>query len=530
MKRRKKQKWGMRAQRVQFLLKVANSPKTLYDYQARFFDDESRFRICLKSVQIGMTTACALEAAHDVISFPNYDVMFVSRSLPQSLELMRHAKREILTPLKSADYVRWKDEPYRYKLEVEDYVKTKVTFPNGSRIMSLSSNPDTIRSFKANAVYVDEAAMFKNSYEVKSATLGRIARGGKITILSTPKGRHGWFADEWYEAWDMEHAPAKAIWKGKSKKGHEPRGPGEKIPEEDEGWRAHCFHYTECPDLTPAKIKALRKEMGPLTAKQELDLVFLEDAETMMSMTQILACVPAGSLEYEFVPYHILKPQYQIVLAVDFGRTRDSTVLMIIENINGQRYLRWLQALDGGDIEMEVIPAIKTLISLWSPDPVIIDKTGMGIPIFDRLVKLYGRDRIIGYSINSEAKKKALVTVGHQAVLNQTIHFPNISETEPLINQLHMFQRFVNPRTGHVKYQHPRGEHDDYVITLFLGCMATSQDDTGEYDLIGVQPFPKSPIVRRKPRPKIKRKPVGKPFSILDVFPELKKKKRSLFS
>lgn len=473
-----------------------------------------------------MTTACAMEAAHDVISIPDYDVMFISRSLPQSLELMRHAKREILGPLKDAEAVRWKDA--QYKLEVEDYIKTIVTIPNGSRIMSLSSNPDTIRSYKANAVYVDEGAIFKNSYEVKDAALGRIARGGRITLLSTPKGRHGWFAEEWYNAWDMDNAPAKAIWKGKPQRGHEPREAGVPMDLGDESWRAHCFHYSECPHMTPRIIKSLRKIMGPLTARQELDLIFLEDAETMMTMDQILACVPKK--EYELVSYHVLKPQHQIVLAADFGRTRDSTVLMVIENIDGIRWLRWLVELKGGDIEMEVIPAIKELIRIWNPDPVIIDRTGIGIPIYDRLRKLYGKDRIIGYMIGSESKKKALVTVGHRAILNQAVRFPNIKETEPLINQLHMFQRIVAKRTGHVKYEHPRGEHDDYVICLFLGLYATSEEDQEEYNLETVGRFPTMPVtetmqarIRRKIGKQKKRKTKKadfKPLSLKDIFPD----------
>ncbi len=71
--------------------------------------------------------------------------------------------------------------------------RTQIELGNGSRVVSLPNNPDAIRGYRADHVYVDEAAMFRNDFEVKAAVIPCIVgRKGRLSLVSTPKGRRGW--------------------------------------------------------------------------------------------------------------------------------------------------------------------------------------------------------------------------------------------------------------------------------------------------------------------------------------------------
>lgn len=65
---------------------------------------------------------------------------------------------------------------------------------NGVKIYSLSSNPDSVRGYTGN-VYLDEFAMIsaKDSNEIYSAVYPTITKGGRLVIVSTPKGKRGKF-------------------------------------------------------------------------------------------------------------------------------------------------------------------------------------------------------------------------------------------------------------------------------------------------------------------------------------------------
>ena len=68
--------------------------------------------------------------------------------------------------------------------------KSMLEFQHGVKIYSLSSNPDTARGFTGN-VYLDEFAMqgMRIGEELYSAVYPTITKGGRITIVSTPKGK-----------------------------------------------------------------------------------------------------------------------------------------------------------------------------------------------------------------------------------------------------------------------------------------------------------------------------------------------------
>jgi phage FluMu gp28-like protein len=100
----------------------------------------------------------------------------------------------------------------------------------------------------------------------------------------------------------------------------------------------------------------------------------------------------------------------------------------------------------------EQLSTINKIIEILRPIGIAIDKTGMGIPLFDILSRTY--PHIEGVTFTAKMRT-ALINMLANVFSNKKIIIPT---HEKLINQLRQFQR-----TGA-----PEGEHDDYVMALTL--------------------------------------------------------------
>lgn len=81
--------------------------------------------------------------------------------------------------------------------------KTEVLFKNGSRIVALPANVDTIRGYSAPKwIIFDEAAMIPDAvYKAVRPMLATVP-DSKLFLISTPKGKRGFFYREWISTSD----------------------------------------------------------------------------------------------------------------------------------------------------------------------------------------------------------------------------------------------------------------------------------------------------------------------------------------
>ncbi len=316
--------------------------------------------------------------------------------------------------------IRLGNESYSFTATLSE-TKTGVEFQNRSRVVSLPNNPDAIRGYRADYVYVDEAAMFRNDFEVKAAVIPCIAgRQGRLSLISTPKGRRGWF----YEAWNSDI------------------------------FSKHRVHYSDSPHLTRDDIEGMRATLSPLEWEQEMELQFLDEVNALFPYELILQCVSDYEVRLE-------KPENPAYIGIDFGRYRDSTVITVVEKLEDNTLkIIFIDELLRKDFN-EQIKHIERLINFYGPAGVAIDKTGMGIPLHDLLVKKF--PHVDGVTLTANTKE-AIIKALHSAMNNRKIVIP--ADATQLINQLRTFQR-VQTRTT-VRYEAPQGQHDDYVTSLAL--------------------------------------------------------------
>jgi len=397
----------------------------------------------LKSRAVGGSFLISLESFLWSLLKPNSVILLLSFSMRQSLELFRKVKEHIN---------KWKgikiklgDETYSFTATLSE-TKTQVEFQNESRIISLPNNPDAIRGYRADHVYLDEAAMFRNDFELKTAVVfTTAAKEGRISLISTPKGKRGWF----YEAYSL----------AKSGKADEDLGGR---------WNLHEVHYSMAPHIRESDIKALKTILTPIEWAQEMEMEFLDELNALFPYEMIMACTIQDG-PYPYIVPGKTRIENPIYIGIDFGRYRDSTVIIALEKMEDETMrVAFIKEFFGEDMVTQR-EYISKLIDVLSPVQVMIDKTGLGIPMYDFLSRQY--PNIEGVTFTA-ARKEAMILNLYNYMRARRLIMP--ADCEELIRQLRQFQRIQTP-SGSVKYEAPPNAHDDHVIALALAVYAATQ-------------------------------------------------------
>lgn len=156
-------------------------PIVLDDWQVLFLWDHSRYRAIEKAPQIGFSWLCAAEALWEAIVFGGMTSSFVSVDQREAGEKILYAKRLYYELPESLHDV--------IKLTKDSVEELWISDRPGadSRLMSIPATA-ALRGRKTN-VYLDEADFYKDGGEsMHRVALGRIARGGHVTVGSTCMG------------------------------------------------------------------------------------------------------------------------------------------------------------------------------------------------------------------------------------------------------------------------------------------------------------------------------------------------------
>ena len=164
-----------------------NAESVLRPYQRRWVSDPARFAIAVKSAQIGYSTATAAWAVKRCLVIPRRNIIFLSRSERQALELGEKAKAWV-------DGLAGVAAQFAPNIAFggTSTLQHEIRFGNGSRIIVLAANPDTARGYTGDVV-LDEFAFHKDSQAIFTAVYRQVSLGFAMRILSTPNGQQGKF-------------------------------------------------------------------------------------------------------------------------------------------------------------------------------------------------------------------------------------------------------------------------------------------------------------------------------------------------
>lgn len=187
--------------------------------------------------QAGKTSTTAVLGLHTGMYQPNSLILLFSKAQRQSSELLA----------KIYGHINTMESPPRLVKEAA----TELKLANGSRIVSLPGDGDSIRGYSApNLIVEDEAAFVHDSlYEAFLPMLA--TSNGRLVLMSTPNGKRGHF----YHAWA----------------GGDPK------------WQRESVTALQVPRISADYLEDMKSEYGPHKFAQEFMCRFVEADDQFFS-------------------------------------------------------------------------------------------------------------------------------------------------------------------------------------------------------------------------------------------------------
>ena len=353
----------------------------LKSYQSRVYRDTARFIAWIAGRQIGKSFTGAMRAVALCDTTPRRDFLIASPSERQSMEAVEKCKQHI--------------EAFRTCKVAEEIVErdalgalmksATVVFQNGSRIIAVPGNPDTVRGFSAD-IWMDEFAFFEDPAATWKAILPSISnplKGLKTAFLtSTPNGKSG-RGKRFYDivtnkgAIDPEQMPPQYM---------------------AGAWSIHRTPITLAAPELGTDLDALREAVDDdETWKQEFLALFIDGSSVLLPYDLMAKCESAGaSLSITPEEMEGRGPWYA---GIDFGRTSDPSVLWLFEQVGDVLWTRAVKVLKNENTVDQ--------FNAWSPyvercARVCVDYTGPGVGFGDMLEKKFTACRSTGAQFGGE--------------------------------------------------------------------------------------------------------------------------------
>ena len=356
----------------------------LYDYQKRWLQDTSRFKVAMFARQTGKTFTTTLEIVLDCLAAEAKGEktrwVILSRGERQAKEAMNEGVKVHLNAMGIACEIM--EVPFKEDTTIN---ALEVIFPNGSKITALPANPDTARGFSAN-VFLDEFAFHADSREIWKALFPVISAGWKLRVVSTPNGK----GNKFYELMtDLENTE----------------------------WSRHQTDiYQAVADGLPRNIEQLRKGLNDEDAwAQEFELKWLDEASSWLSFDLIdsVEHIDAGKPE--------LYQGGSCFVGMDIAARNDLTVIWVLELVGDVYWTRELITLKRVPLR-EQLEELNRVMKQYQVVGGNLDHTGMGEKMVEDAQAEHGK-RIQGTLFNVSSKLK-MATIGKTAFEDRKIRIP----------------------------------------------------------------------------------------------------------
>ena len=430
--------------RPEFNKKLIN----FYEYQTRWMEDDSRFKIGMMSRQAGKSFCTAAEIVKDCIEHERKGKkthwVVLSRGERQALEYMHKniipmvkafyvlysaiLKNQAPPEIKETEYVVDR-ETVSGKTEQVRYKSFEVTLPSGSRITALPANPDTAVGYSAN-VLLDEFALHADSRAIWTALYPTITRGYKIRIISTPRGKNNKF----YEL----------------------------MTDKDSVWSQHrvTIHDAVSQGLD-VNIEELKAGLNDDEVwAQEYELEWAEGSATALLWEDIIACEREGAGD----PDGFLGGDVYVGNDIA-GKGNDLWVTIPLEDVQGVLWLREILTRRKASFAQQD-KLLDAVMERYRAIKVGMDETGLGAKPVEDAQGRYGASRVAGV-VFTQSIKHDMVQLLQTVFQDRTIALP--MGNAKLRTDLYSIKKTVG-KNGQPSYNAPSGgeSHGDRFWALAL--------------------------------------------------------------
>lgn len=428
----------------------------LLEWQTRWIEDPSRFKLVAAAVQSGKSFGTSLEFALDRMAPQGAHLgILLSASERQSVELIEKVKMH--TRAWDCKF----DDGYFGETSIAEH---RVIFPNGNRLIGLPANPDTARGYSGD-VFLDEFALHRDSRAIWGAMMTRATRGYKVRVASTFKGTENKF----YELAKMLGL-------------HEGIRP-ETQPVTRNGWSGHWV------DIYMAQAQGMPVDIQGQKAAIDDEEIWLQDycnvpmngAECFIPLELVLAC-ESGEAQLEWDGW--TRPG--LCAGMDIGRKRDRTVILLGEPmadlvvVRGGIWLARTPFAEQKKAAREVARAVEAGGGRFA-----IDATGIGSQMAEELhmefpcvepVEFASRVEAAGETAEGKQVtvpvKERMATTLKRRFEDRTLRLP---ESPRIRRAVQAVKRYVGP-TGAVRFDAARtdqGHADEFWALALMVAAAT---------------------------------------------------------
>ncbi len=221
-------------------------------WQADLLRSDARQMILLCSRQSGKSTISSVLGLHTTLYTPDSLVLLLSPSLRQSQELFRKLK-DCFNAV-ACDALPKIIEESALRLE----------FDNGSRVVALPGSEQTVRGFSAVSLLIlDEASVIEDALYQSLRPMLAVS-DGRIILLSTPRGKRGFFHDVWATGGN--------------------------------DWHRTRITAQECPRISAEWLENERKTIPDFWFRQEFGCEFVETVDSVFNFDDIRS-IPSSDVK-----------------------------------------------------------------------------------------------------------------------------------------------------------------------------------------------------------------------------------------
>lgn len=440
-------------------MKNAALAELFLPYQRRWLQDRSPVKIFEKSRRIGGTWVQSFEDVTDCIEKPGLKVFFSSADLTAASEYIDYCEDWIRklnaiagliaeTKQGDIDGVEFADEDKGVKSKI-------IEFHNGSKIITLSSNPKAFRS-KGGKIVWDEAAWHDNDQKMWAAAKPAAMWGYPIRILSTHNGVGSVFnlLVEKVHKKEIDYSLHSVPITLAVAEGVADRIAGRKLTNaERDAWLD-------------------RERKGCLSDAiwlQEYMCQPQDESKALLSYEAIHAC------QQKDVLAPLRNCSGDLYLGMDVARRRHLSVIYVLEKSSSDLYTRHLVAMQKTKWSKQEETLYK-LLELPRLRRACLDATGLGDQFAERAQERFGKARVEAVKFTGGSKEEMALGLLREFE-DRTIVIPDDAEQR---ESLHSVRKLVTA-SNNVRFDAVASDkgHGDYFWALGLAVHAARDRDAG---------------------------------------------------
>lgn len=355
--------------------------KVLFPYQRQWISDRSRFKICNKARQIGISLCLGFEGLLDV--FDGEPVYYVSRTERQSIYLLEK-------------FYKWVDffSTLGLELSFDSRSRTECRV-NGVDVKSLTSEAAAGEGFSGN-VYLDEFGLHENDEQIYRSLYPVITWGYKIRIVSRPFGQ----SNKFYEIWnDVERYP---------------------------DYRRYEYDiHRAIADGLPVDVEELRRNFDEDGFAENYLCRFIDESTS-------------------YIPYDLIRNNLgeytgsdgDNYLGIDIGRKHDSTILYIGCKLRDKVWTRQVREVKHSSFEDQKVQ-IREVIEQYRIKGGAMDSTGLGMQVAEELHEEFSF--LTPVSFTNQIKEGMATRVKRMLEKSELV----IPDDSTLITDIHSIRRTI---------------------------------------------------------------------------------------